>query len=247
MVKLGMNGAEGRMGKRIIALAQEKPNEFKIVQAFDLETNVGKEAAPSVKIENLLPYVEGDKKLFCDVLIDFSGPDGAHECINAAHKSQKALVIGSTGLTQDHMEKIHQTSSKIAIVQSFNMSIGVNVVMALLELASKKLPKEFGVEMSESHHVHKKDAPSGTALMLARQIASSRPLDFAALSKAIHVVREAEIIGDHSVTFAGAEETIEIKHHAKSRDIFAQGALTAAKFASGKAAGSYSMRDVLGL
>jgi 4-hydroxy-tetrahydrodipicolinate reductase len=233
MVKIAVNGAAGRMGSRILALAKAS-QDLEVAGSFD--------AGGPVKLS--AEALKGKGK---GVLIDFSSPQGALAAAEAASQAGWALVVGTTGLEEIQSDALKKAARSIPVVVSSNMSIGVNVVLALLEMVSKKLPKDFTVEMSEAHHIHKKDAPSGTALMLARQIAASRPLDFAALSKSIRVIREGEIVGDHSVTFAGSEETIEIKHHAVSRDIFAQGALTAARFVSKKTAGLYSMRDVLGL
>jgi 4-hydroxy-tetrahydrodipicolinate reductase len=232
MVKIGVNGALGRMGARILALAKDS-KDLEIAGAFD---------AGGTKLS-----ADALKSKGRGVLIDFSSPEGTLAAADAASQAGWALVVGTTGLDAKQSEALKKAAQAVPVVVSSNMSIGVNVVLALLAMASKKLPPDFKVEMSEAHHVHKKDAPSGTALMLAKEIAAARPMDFAALSKSIHVIREGEIIGDHSVSFAGPEETIEIKHHAKSRDIFAQGALTAAKFAAEKKPGLYSMRDVLGL
>ena len=231
MVKIAINGAAGRMGGRIVALA-EASKDFEIIGKFDA-SGPSKLSADALK--------KGGK----GVLIDFSSPAGTREALACAEQAGWALVIGTTGLDEAAQKEIETASRKIPVVFSSNMSIGVNVVLALLELASKKLPRSFSVEMSEAHHVHKKDAPSGTALMLAKRIAAARPLDFAALSKSIKVIREGEIVGDHSVVFAGPDETIEIRHHARSRDIFAQGALLAARFAASAHPGNYSMADVL--
>jgi 4-hydroxy-tetrahydrodipicolinate reductase len=234
MIKIAVNGALGRMGARIIALAKEQPSVFDVTQVFDLKNT-----------ESLAPYATGEKKLACDVLIDFSGPEGMRQCIAAARASKKALIVGSTGYSISIFGEAQTASKEIPLIVSSNMSIGVNVVLALLDVASKKLPGDFKIQMSEAHHVHKKDRPSGTALMLARQIADSRSVDFNQLSKTIEVIREGEIVGDHSVIFESGEELIEIRHHAKTRDVFARGALTAACFAASAKPGLYSMADAL--
>ena len=231
MTKIAVNGAQGRMGSRIIALASAS-KDLEVVGKFDA-TGAEKLSAGALRAKGK------------GALIDFSSPAGTREALNSARQAGWAIVVGTTGLDAAVMEELERASKEIPVVVSSNMSIGVNVMLALLELASKKLPKDFQIGMTEAHHVHKKDAPSGTALMLAKQVAASRSMDFVALSKSIKVIREGEIIGDHSVEFSGPEETIEIRHHAKSRDIFAQGALVAARFAASAKPGKYSMTDVL--
>ncbi len=230
MVKIAVNGAAGRMGSRILALA-EASKEFEIAGKFDVNT----EKLSAVAL----------KKKGKGALIDFSSPAGAREAVICAVEAKWALVVGTTGLDEMAQNAINAASEKIPVVVSSNMSVGVNVMLTLLEIASKKLPRDFSVEMTEAHHVHKKDSPSGTASTLAMRIAESRALDLTELLKSIKVIREGEIVGDHSVTFVGPEETIEIRHHAKSRDIFAQGALIAAQFVSKKTRGLFTMQDVL--
>lgn len=230
MVRIGVNGASGRMGTRILALA-EASKEFQIEGRFD----IGGERLSA----------EALKKRGGGVLIDFSSPAGTLEAVSCAEAAGWGLVVGTTGLEEKAHEVLKKSAARIPVVVSSNMSVGVNVMLMLLETASKKLPKDFSVDMTEAHHIHKKDAPSGTASMLAIKVAESRGLDLQALLKSIKVIREGEIIGDHSVTFDGPQETIEIKHHAKSRDIFAQGALLAARFVASAKPGFYSMGDVL--
>jgi 4-hydroxy-tetrahydrodipicolinate reductase len=240
MIRIAVNGASGRMGSRILALAKEQPKIFNIAQTFDLDGN----------FEKLAPYTlaGGEAKLKCDVLIDFSGPDGAQDSADAARVSKKALVIGSTGLDEKFMEKIKSIASRIPVVLSSNMSVGVNVMLALVSEAAKKLSDGFDLQISETHHSHKKDAPSGTALMLLSEIARARQWTAQRVKKEkglIHSIREGEIVGDHTVLFSGPAESIEITHRARSRDTFARGALLAAQFVSKKTKGLYSMRDVL--
>lgn len=238
MIRIAVNGALGRMGSRIIALAQEQPNDFQVVHSFDLN-----------KAESLLPYTKGEKKLACDVLIDFSGPDGANASAAAAHFSKKGLVIGSTGLDEASTQKIKSVAEGVPVVLSFNMSVGVNVMLSLIEEAAKKLSDDFAIRMSEAHHIHKKDAPSGTALMLLNALAGAKgwsPERTRQEKERIQAIREGEIVGDHTVLFSGPSESIEITHRAQSRDTFARGALLAAKFVSQAKPGRlYSMRDVL--
>lgn len=232
MIKIAVNGASGRMGTRILALA-EASKEFEIAGRFDIN---GPDKFSAIPLK-----MKGAK----GTLVDFSSPAGTREAALCAQQLGWALVVGTTGLDEAAQKELEATSKKIPVVISSNMSIGVNVMLALLEMASKRLPKGFIVQMTEAHHIHKKDRPSGTALMLAKQIAAARPMDLKVFSNSIKVVREGEIVGDHSVVFDGPEETIEIRHHAKSRDIFVQGALLAAKFAASAKPGLYSMADVL--
>ena len=240
MVKIAVNGALGRMGSRILALAAEQPKHFKVVQTFDL----------GGKAENLSSYANGGKKLLCDVLIDFSGPEGARGSVDAARFSKKAVVIGSTGLDEELVKKIRSAAKAVPVVLSSNMSVGVTLVQELVAQAAKKLSEDFSVQMTEAHHCHKKDAPSGTALMLLQAIAGARKWDKGRTLKEknqIHSIREGEIVGDHTVLFSGPSETIEITHRAQSRDTFARGALVAALFLSKKKKGFFSMQQVLGL
>lgn len=262
MIKIGVNGACGKMGQRILALATEEPNHYQAVQAFDTQVSIGKKTSQGIVVESLEPYVEGKAALKCDVLIDFSGPEGAKQCQAAALSSKKALVIGSTGLDDEALKNLEAVAAKVSVVVSANMSIGVNLVIQMLEQITAKLPKDFDIEITEAHHRHKKDSPSGTALMLAKAIANikgwdlKKCLQFRKESKVdqerasdvigMQVIRAGEIVGDHTVLFAGPSETIEITHKAQSRDTFARGALLAAIFAHQAKPGKiYNMKDVL--
>ena len=220
-VRIAVNGAAGRMGVRILALVSES-KEFESAGSFDAKDEIrltGKGA-----------------------LIDFSSPEGTALAAEAASKAGWGLVVGTTGLQTKEMDLLKKASQKIAVVVSSNMSVGVNLVAELLELIAQKLPKEFSIKITETHHIHKKDSPSGTALMLNKAIQSTLQSQ---QKIEIEAIREGEVVGDHTILFSGPAETIEIKHHARSRDIFAGGALVAARFASSAKPGLYSMRDVL--
>ncbi len=262
MIKIGVNGACGKMGQRILALAAEDPRSYQAVQAFDTQASIGKKTSQGIVIESLASYSEGEATLKCDVLIDFSGPEGAKQCQAAAASSKKALVIGSTGLDDETLRDIEAAAVKVPVVVSSNMSIGVNLVIQMLEQITARLPKDFDIEITEAHHRHKKDSPSGTALMLAKAIAHvkgwdlKKCLQFRKESKVdqeratdvigMQVIRAGEIVGDHTVLFAGPAETIEITHKAQSRDTFARGALLAATYAHQAKPGKiYNMKDVL--
>jgi len=272
MVKIGVNGALGKMGSRILCLANEQPKDFAIVQAFEINKyqemgkdisallNLGKKLG--VPLENPQPYVDKKKKLTCDVLIDFSGPDGTRWCNEAASDSKiKGLVVGSTGLDDALIKSLRTTAKRLPVVVSSNMSVGVNLLVELLDTLTRKLPKDFDIEITEAHHRHKKDAPSGTALMLAAVIAKAKNWDLKKVLKyrqegkikedrpsdeiGMQVIRAGQIVGDHTILFSGPAETIEITHRAQSRDTFARGALLAASFVLSAKPGLYSMADVL--
>ena len=269
MVKVAVNGALGRMGMRILNLAS-RSKDFKIIQAFDLDTHsflgkdigilLGFEKALGVEVENLHEKGTKFRRLLCDVLIDFSGPDGANWCVNAALASKKALVIGSTGLDQQAVEKIKTASTKIPILFSPNMSVGANFIFEIARLAAAKLKSGYDIEIIEAHHRSKKDAPSGTAKKIAEVIAKEKGWDLKKVARygregftgertsdelGIHVIRGGDIVGEHTVMFSGPGETVEFKHTALSRDAFARGALVAALFLSKKKNGLYNMLDVL--
>lgn len=237
MTRIAVNGSAGRMGQRILALAAES-GRFEIAGKFD--------AADTIALTGK------------GVLIDFSSAEGSRKALDACLKAGWGLVVGTTGLEDKAREALWTASEKISIVFSSNMSVGVNLVLGLLEEAARKLPGEFAVKITEGHHIHKKDAPSGTALMLAQAVADVKGWNFKELAQSwkagkfdtdkikMKVIREGEIVGDHTVQFSGPAETVEITHNAHSRDTFARGALIAAEFAAKAAPGRlYSMRDVL--
>ena len=226
MIKIAIAGSHGKMGKRIIDLA-EKDKEFKIVSRFD----AGHPAEPEISK--------------CDCLIEFTAPQATVEHVRIAARLKKGVVIGTTGLSKEENDVIQKASKNIPIVMSPNMSIGINLLFKLCQDAAHALSKEYKVSMREVHHVHKKDSPSGTAKRLADLVASERKIP--ATEIPIEAIREGEVVGDHQVTFESTDETIELFHRAKSRDTFAAGALKAAKFLAGKKSGLYNMRDVLGI
>ncbi|MCK4882699.1 MAG: 4-hydroxy-tetrahydrodipicolinate reductase, partial [Candidatus Omnitrophica bacterium] len=153
------------------------------------------------------------------------------------------MVIGTTGLTPEQIEKIKSAAEQIPIVFASNMSVGVNILFKLTQIAAEKTGTSYTINISEAHHVHKKDAPSGTAKTLAEIAEKASGTNV----ENIESIRKDEIIGDHSVVFESGEDIITVSHHAKNRDIFAKGALVAAKFLAGKDKGLFNMQDVLGL
>lgn len=232
MVKLIVAGAAGRMGTRIIALAQEDP-EFQVLYGLDVESKVLPGNVPSG------PDLSQVQK--ADVLIDFSVPEATLKLAETAAKQKKPMVIGTTGFSPEQDKVLAGLAKTIALVKAPNMSLGVNVFFRLAQDTARSL-KGYAVEIIEAHHVHKKDAPSGTALYAGGLIEK-------VTGKAVKYqsVREGEIIGDHRVIFTGPTDRLELFHHAASRDMFATGALQAAKWVVEQTPGLYSMQDVLGL
>jgi len=221
MIKLAISGYKGKMGQRITALA-EKDKKFNITAKIEMSDSI--EAVKAV-----------------DVLIEFTSTVATMEHLRACVRFSRAMVIGTTGLSENELSEIKLASKKIPIVFSPNMSVGVNCLFGLVRSAAKKLGLDYEVNIVEAHHAHKKDAPSGTAKKLAQIVKDSSNRDV----KDIKAIREGEIIGDHRVIFESSVDKIELFHTAKTRDIFALGALRAAKFIVGKKPGLYSMEDVL--
>ena len=238
MIKLAVSGCQGRMGQSITRLAL-KDKEFTLTTLLERQDhpNIGK-SAHKVKISADNKDLNG-----CDVLIEFTSPDATIDNLQACLDNKVKMVIGTTGLSPEQIEKIKSAAESIPIVFASNMSVGVNILFKLTQIAAEKTGKAYTINISEAHHVHKKDAPSGTAKTLA-QIAESAS---ATNVENIESKREGEIIGDHSVVFESGEDIITVSHHAKNRDIFAKGALVAAKFLTDKDKGLFNMQDVLGL
>ena len=244
MIKLGISGIAGRMGKRIGALAS-KDKDFTIKVALESPDNpaVGKDAGEILgagKIKSMVASDFGKVAQDCDVLIDFTFPDVTMEHLEIARKNNIGMVIGTTALSEEQVKKIEVAAKEIPIVFSPNMSVGANLLFKLTEIAAKALDKSYRVEIVEAHHARKKDSPSGTAKRLGEAVSKVR-----GETPPIESIREGDIVGDHSVIFKGENEKIELKHSAYSRDTFARGALDAAKFIAGRKSGLYSMFDVI--
>ena len=235
MIKLGIAGVAGRMGKRIFELAQHD-KEFEIALALEKKGTpiIGKELG-KIRVSS-----SPDGIFLVDVFVDFTAPEATEINLDYAARYKKAAVVGTTGLSDAQLAKITEISKVIPIVYSPNMSIGVNILFSILPDLVKRLGPNYSVEIVEAHHRAKKDAPSGTAKKLAQVIVDNTNKEIP-----IHAVRLGDIIGDHTIIFAGNSERIEIKHQAHSRDLFALGALKAAKWVHGKPPGLYSMQDVL--
>lgn len=213
------------MGKTIVDLAQRESG-FDIVAQCDL----GDAIEPAMKN--------------CDVVLDFSSAEAIEEICRVALEHRQPLVIGTTAHSPAHRDLIEEAAKSLAIVFASNFSVGVNALFWLTRRAAEILGSEFDLEIVETHHRTKKDAPSGTAKTLAQILNEARKLDG---QVAIQSIREGDVVGDHTVIFAGAGERLELTHRASSRETFAKGALNAARWVIDKPPGLYSMQDVLGL
>lgn len=266
MIKVAVSGAAGRMGKRIIALAHEHP-EISIVAALEAPKNptLGKDAGDLAGIGPIGIMITDDYAATieaCDVLIDFSSPEATIRNVEEATRAGKAVVIGTTGLSDQQKAAVLEAGLKTRCLMAPNMSLGVNLLFNLVAKVAAALGNNYDVEIIESHHNLKKDAPSGTAAKLAEIIASSLDRDLnevgvygrqgivgARKPKEIGImaVRAGDIVGEHTVMFVTNGERIELTHRAHSRDAFAKGAVEAALWLMNQPVGMFDMRDVLGL
>ncbi len=237
-IKLGVSGALGKMGQRILALAAQD-KDFVLALALERPEH------PQIGSTTQGVCVSADTKAIAGVdgLIDFSSPAATLEHVGLSVQAGRPLVIGTTGLTAEDQKVVRDAARKVPIVFSPNMSVGVNVLFGLVAQAAGQLPEGYAVRLREIHHVHKKDAPSGTAKRLAQIVKDRRPSG----EVPIESVREGEVIGDHAVVFESPWDTVTLTHSAKTRDIFALGALEAMKFAVAQRPGLYDMADVLGI
>lgn len=266
MTRIGIVGAAGRMGLHLIqavtaaaeatlAAAVEYPGHPELGQ--DAALRAGCPAAGVPLTESLSEAARA-----CDVLIDFSAPDTLPRTAAAAAEAGCALVVGTTGLGAAQLELLRTTAARIPVVQSANYSIGVNILLDLVRKTAALLGDDFDIEITEAHHRHKKDAPSGTALALRNAVTDTLGRDPETETRhgrqgitgertrteiGMHAIRGGDVVGDHTVGFYGEGERIELTHKASSRMTFARGALRAALWTSGKAPGLYAMRDVLEL
>lgn len=266
MVRVGINGASGRMGKTLIQACSEH-QDTQLGAAFEIASSnsIGQDAGITAGIENLGVLINSDLESHAsdfDVLIDFTIPECTMQSLGTCLKHGKSMVIGTTGLDEAQKQKLQAASKTISIMFAPNMSVGVNLCLKLLQTAAKTLGDEYDIEIIEAHHRHKIDAPSGTALRMGEVVAESlgRDLKDCAVygrqgitgerdKKTIgfETIRAGDIVGDHTVMFAGTGERVEITHKASSRMTFASGAMRAASWLSAKDNGLYDMQDVLGL
>ena len=252
-INLCITGCMGRMGKQLIKSSQ-KNKKFQLTALT--ESKLINKKINGIKVE--LNSKDTLKK--ADVIIDFTVPDCTIEVLKIATKLKKKVVIGTTGFNKAQEKQIKKFSKKIAILKAGNMSLGVNLLMYLTEIASKSLNDEYLSKIFEVHHKHKKDYPSGTALMLGKGIADGKNKNLHNLigkkflnkksfpyGKKINFnsIRKGEIIGEHEVKFSSGKEIITLNHEAFNRELYSDGALTASKWLIKKKSGLYSMRDLL--
>ncbi|KWE14942.1 4-hydroxy-tetrahydrodipicolinate reductase [Burkholderia cepacia] len=264
-MKIAIAGASGRMGRMLIE-AVLNDSDAQLVGALDRADSpfLGQDAGAFLGKETGVRLTADLDAVFeqADYLIDFTRPEGTMAHIEAALRHDVKLVIGTTGFTAEQKAGLQAAAGKIGIVFAANMSVGVNVTLKLLEFAAKHFSHGYDIEIIEAHHRHKVDAPSGTALMMGEAVAGAlgRSLDDCAVygrhgvtgerdpsSIGFAAVRGGDIVGDHTVLFAGIGERIEITHKSSSRVSYAQGALRAVRFLSARGAGLFDMQDVLGL
>jgi 4-hydroxy-tetrahydrodipicolinate reductase len=237
MIKLAISGCAGKMGSRILNLAFAD-RSFDVVVALESKSH----SIIASKVGNIKISDDAEQVKLADCLVEFTSPQATLEHLNICSKYKKAMVIGTTGLNDGQKQQIEAASKNIAIVFSPNMSIGVNLLFKLVKETACNLSSAYSVKIIEAHHVQKKDAPSGTAKNLAQIIKETTGREVSDIKS----IREGEIIGDHEVIFESPWDTIKLSHSAKTRDIFAQGALEAAKFIVNKKSGLFNMQDVLG-
>jgi 4-hydroxy-tetrahydrodipicolinate reductase len=252
-INLAISGCMGRMGQQLIKSSKKNKN-FKLITLTE-NTLVNK------KFNGIKPELNSEKAFKkIDVIIDFTIPNCTLEILKIASKLKKKVVIGTTGFSKKQEDQIKKYSKKIPILKAGNMSLGVNLLIYLTEIVSKALNDEFLSKIYEVHHKHKKDYPSGTALMLGKGIADGKNKDLYNLigkkylnkksfpyGKKINFnsLRKGEIIGEHEVKFSSGKEIITLNHEAFDRALYSDGALTAAKWLIKKKSGLYSMRDLL--
>lgn len=259
IARLCVLGPSGRMGRAVLDAARGR-DDVRIAAAVDrpdaggLGTSVADGVVASADLEAGLEA--------CDVYVDFTAPAATHAAALAAARHQRAAVIGTTGLGPAEDAAIAQLARVAPIVVAANFSLGVNLVLGLVQKAARALGPEWDAEVVEAHHRAKRDAPSGTALMIARAIAAGHGADYDRVKRhgrdgdvgprprgeiGVSAVRGGDVIGEHTAYFFGAAERLEISHRATSRAIFATGALRAAAWVIGQPPGRYDMLAVLGL
>jgi 4-hydroxy-tetrahydrodipicolinate reductase len=266
LFKIAVLGAAGRMGRAVLGCVQEA-GDLKLVGAVTEPNDrlLGHDAGELIGGAALSVPLTDDPRAGLNgaqVVVDFTLPSATEANLRACRDSGAALVMGTTGLEDRQLAALEKASHEIPIVYSRNLSVGVNVFMELVARATKALGDGYDVEIAESHHRHKVDAPSGTAIALGERVATARGRrleDLAVYARqgrvgprvpgtiGFSVVRGGNIVGEHTVRFIGAEEELSFVHEAQDRKMFARGALRAARWVAGRAPGLYSMADVLDL
>ncbi len=256
MIKIGISGAAGRMGTAIGACAS-KDKEIKITLALEISghKSIGNDFYGVKITDNLKDNINS-----IDVFIDFTKPQATIANLKIISEYKKSAVIGTTGFNEDELKIIKECSEKIPLVLSSNYSVGVNAMWKILKDITPILKADYDIDIVESHHRNKKDAPSGTAITSGKIIAEAKKIDFEKNvifgregrenerpreQIGILAVRGGGVIGEHTIIYASDGDKLEIKHTAFSRETFAMGAVKAARFIIGKKPGLYSMADVL--
>jgi 4-hydroxy-tetrahydrodipicolinate reductase len=252
-VRVAIAGASGRMGLALLEAAGSTEG-VTLGSAVDLAASTWGGVSIGTDVASALKEA--------DVLIDFTRPEGTLANVRACVKARRAMVIGTTGLAPEQLAEIREAAKAIAIVMAPNMSVGVNVMLKMVEMASRALGPDYDIEVFEMHHRKKVDAPSGTALKLGEVAAWARETTVAKAGVfsrhgttgerktgtiGFSVARAGDTVGDHTVFFVGPGERIEVTHRSSSRATYAQGAMRAARYVAAKPPGFYSMDDVLGI
>lgn len=261
-IRIAINGAAGRMGRRLMALTVSDPDLY-LAGALEYEghprlgvpvSEIEPEAAARLVLSPSLSGIEAD------AMIDFSTPEGTVHRAREAAEQGIALVIGTTGMTPGEAAAVKEASAQVPVIHAGNFSLGINLLVRVAAEVAKALGEDFDIEIAETHHNQKADAPSGTALMLAHSICKAQNRDPAdtlvdgrtgrpgARPKGeigMHALRMGSVVGDHTVHYGSLFERVELTHKAQTRDVFAAGALRAAKWLVGKVPGLYTMDDVL--
>ena len=265
-MKLGVMGAAGRMGQTLIrTIIETRGCELAAASELPGSPAIGQDAGVCAGADPIgVEITDNIPELFSkiDGVLDFTRPGATVKFSELSAQARIVHVIGTTGLSDDDEQKIKAAARHATIIKAGNMSLGINILVALTEQVAKSLDQDFDIEIVEMHHRHKVDAPSGTALMLGEAAAKGRNIDLdahAIRTRDGHTgprpaggigfaaLRGGNMVGDHSVIFAGGGERIELTHRADDRSIFAQGAVKAALWGHGRKPGLYAMRDVLGL
>lgn len=264
-VKIGILGAGGRMGRILIQAVQQAEQTLAIAVERPESSLIGADAGELAGIGTLGVQVSGnlaDVVKQCDVVIDFTAPSATEQHLQICREAGVAMVIGTTGFNDAQKQLLQETAKHIPIVYAANYSVGVNVSIKLLELASKVFGDTVDIEIIEAHHRHKVDAPSGTALMMGEAVAETlgRNLKEVAVygreghtgardrqTIGFETIRGGDIVGEHTVMFIGEGERVEVTHKATNRMNFASGAVRAGTWLKNKSAGLYNMQDVLEL
>ena len=263
MTKIAIFGACGRMGRKLIALAhKDQQVTLQGAIASPKDPLLNQDIGNIVGIGQLNIPITSQITPHTQAIIDFSSPAATKTAIAQAQQNNAALVIGTTGLSPQDQQNIDQAAKSIPILQAPNMSLGVNLLFVLAAQVAKQLGDEYDIEIIESHHRFKKDSPSGTALGIAQAICNAtgkdidKDLDHGRQGPdtqrkpgriGMHAIRQGDIVGDHTASFANLGERIELTHIASNRDVFAYGAIKAAKWLATQKPGRYTMKNVLGL